>query len=398
MRTQIIALGTALLGLAFMAEAQAPKFKRSLELSVEARGFLHDEQYPGQKGSGLSVSAEPEFDYAVREHATLRFVPFARWDQHDDERTHADIRELSLRLRRGNFDAVIGVSRVFWGVIESVHLVDIVNQTDLVENPDGEEKLGQPMLNLMWSTPYGNLSGFVLPYFRERTLPGRKGRLRAALTYDDDAALYESDAEQEHVDAALRYALSAGAIDLGLSHFKGTAREPRFVVRNMASGAVLTPVYDLIDRTGIDLNVVSGAWLWKLEAVHQTDRVDDYSAAAAGFEYTYSGAFGSSWDAGILLELLWDERGEEGGSAFQDDLFLGTRWSGNDVAGTEMLAGIAFDRDHSGYFATVEASRRAGSFGKLVLEARFFAGGTTDDPITAFERDDYVQLEYTHFW
>ncbi|MDD7885073.1 hypothetical protein [Flavivirga sp. 57AJ16] len=35
---------------------------------------------------------------------------------------------------------------------ESNHLVDIINQTDAVETFDGEEKLGQPMVQLSWGT------------------------------------------------------------------------------------------------------------------------------------------------------------------------------------------------------------------------------------------------------
>lgn len=391
-------LGAALLGLSSAAVAQAPVFKHSLEVSLEARGFAQDAAFAQQRGSAVSVSAEPEFDYAFGRDASLRFVPFGRWDQQDEERTHADLRELALRLRLGSFDAVAGVGRVFWGVTESVHLVDIVNQTDLVENPDGEDKLGQPMLSLMWSTRYGNLSGFVLPYFRERTLPGVEGRLRAPLPFDQNDALYESSEEEKHVDGALRYTLSAGALDLGLSHFSGTAREPRFVIGDTPAGPVLTPVYDLIQRSGVDLNLVAGAWLWKLEAIRQEDRVDDYAAAAGGLEYTHSGALGSAWDAGVLVELLWDERGAQGGSAFQNDVFIGTRWSGNDVEGTELLAGAAVDLDHQGTFATLEASRRLGTAGKLSVELRLFDGGGADDPLEAFSRDDYLQVEYTRYW
>jgi hypothetical protein len=380
------------------AASQAPELKQSLEVSIEARGFTQDAAFAQQRGSGLSISAEPEFDYALGQSSSIRLVPFGRWDQRDDERTHVDIREFALRVRHGSLDVVAGISRVFWGVTESVHLVDIVNQTDLVENPDGEDKLGQPMFNFMWSTRYGNLAGFVLPYFRERTLPGIEGRLRAPLPYDQRTVLYESGAEANHVDGALRYTLSTGALDLGVSHFSGTARDPRFVVRDTSRGAVLTPVYDLIERSGVDINWVSGSWLWKLEAIRQSDRIDDYAAAAGGFEYTYSGAFGTAWDAGVLMELLWDERGEEGPAAFQNDVFVGTRWSGNDVEGTELLAGAAIDLDHHGLFATIEASRRLGESGKLVFELRVFDGGAESDPLEAFARDDYVQLEYTHYW
>lgn len=391
-------LAAAFLLFSSFAAADAPRFKRSLDLSLEGRAYAGDPPFEGQAGSGISLSAKPEFDYAFSGAANLRFVPFGRWDQHDDERSHADIRELSLRIRQGNFDLVAGISRVFWGVTESVHLIDIVNQTDLVENPDGEDKLGQPMLQLVHSSARGKLSGFVLPWFRERSLPGREGRLRAELPYNEEDARYEAGAGDKHVDAALRYTFSHGGIDFGLSHFNGTARDPRFVLDLTGAGPVLTPFYDLIERNGLDLSWLSGAWLWKLEVASQHASPDDYAAAAGGFEFTGYGVLGSGWDAGLLAELLWDERGAGGPSPFQNDLFLGTRWSGNDVAGTELLAGIVVDLDHQGYFSSIEASRRIGNDGKLAVELRLFGGGDAQDPLQSLEKDDYLQLEYTLYW
>jgi len=394
----IAPLAAAFLLAPTIAAAEAPRFKRSLDLSLEGRAYASDAHFDRQAGSGISLSAKPEFDYAFSGSTNLRFVPFGRWDQHDDERSHADIRELSLRVRHGNFDIVAGISRVFWGVTESAHLVDIVNQTDLVENPDGEDKLGQPMLQLIHSSALGKLSGFVLPWFRERTLPGREGRLRAELPYNEEDARYESGAGWKHVDAALRYTFSNGGIDFGLSHFYGTARDPRFVLDFTGAGPVLTPFYDQIERNGLDLSWLYGAWLWKVEVVRQHASTNDYAAAAGGFEFTSYGVLGSGWDAGLLAELLWDERGAGGPSPFQNDLFLGTRLSGNDIAGSELLAGIVVDLDHQGYFSSIEASRRIGNAGKLAVELRLFGGGDAQDALQSLEKDDYLQLEYTFYW
>jgi len=69
-------------------------------------------------------------------------------DEHDDNRTHGDIRELSWIHVGSNWETRVGVRKVFWGVTEGRHLVDIINQTDAVDQVDGEEKLGQPMINL----------------------------------------------------------------------------------------------------------------------------------------------------------------------------------------------------------------------------------------------------------
>ena len=54
---------------------------------------------------------------------------------------------------------------MFWGVTESVHLVDIINQTDFAGDIDGEDKLGQTMLSLMLQRDWGEITAFVLPAF-----------------------------------------------------------------------------------------------------------------------------------------------------------------------------------------------------------------------------------------
>lgn len=381
-----------------VAAQQPASLKWSVELGVEGRTFLHDPAFAGQKeGSGLSVSVEPEIDVAIG-GGTLRFVPFARWDPKDDERDHADLRELSFRVRHGNLDLLAGVGHVFWGVTESVHLVDIVNQTDLVENPDGEDKLGQPLVNLAWTTPVGVFSGFVLPGFRERTFPGIEGRLRAAVPFATGPAEYESEGGRNRVDAAVRWSLARGPVDVGISHFSGTAREPRFELGVDGESPVLVPVYDLIEQTGIDLSVVNGGMLWKLEAIHQQQRIKDFTATAAGFEYTFASVAGTAWDVGALGEFLWDSRGERASGPFQKDLFIGTRLAANDIAGTELLVAAIVDLEHGGSIAYLEASRRIGESFRLSAEWRMFDGGEPADPLHAFRKDDYLQFTLTRFF
>ncbi|MFC4250300.1 hypothetical protein [Sinimarinibacterium flocculans] len=390
----------ALAALPLLAAADDGTLKLTAELSSEARWYVQDAAWPEQSADevGVSFSLLPELYYAWNRDTSVTVRPFARWDSIDDERSHLDLRELMLQHRFGNFDLRAGVGRVFWGVTESVHLVDIVNQTDLVENPDGEDKLGQPMLSLAWTTDYGSFTGYVLPYFRERTLPGPDARLRAPLPVAIDDAVYESSEEEKHVDAAVRWSLSTSLLDVGLSHFSGTARDPRFEIAPTPDGAVLVPVYDQIEQTGLDLNVVTGGWIWKLEAIHQTNCIEDFTAAAGGFEYTFSAPFGTGWDVGALAEFLWDERGSDSPSPFQRDLFVGTRIAANDVAGTELLAGAIVDTERGGAFGNIEASRRIGNGGKLVVEMRLFMDADEDDPLYFFRRDDYLQLEYIRYF
>ena len=146
---------------------------------MESRLYPHAPLDPAQERTSWSLLFKPEFYLSWHDAHSLVFVPYLRWDAHDGERTHFDVRELYWETYGGNWGLRVGVGKVFWGVVETQHLVDIVNQTDAVENPDGEDKLGQPMLNLSLIRDWGTVDLFVLPGFRERTFAGRVGRLRS---------------------------------------------------------------------------------------------------------------------------------------------------------------------------------------------------------------------------
>jgi len=146
-------------------------------VAVEQRLFFHDPLFPDQKHNNGSFALQPEYYHEWETGSSFILVPFARFDSQDSERTHFDIRELNYLWLTDNWEMRMGIGKVFWGVTEFVHLVDIINQTDLVESPDGEEKLGQPMVQLSIARDWGVLDLFVLPGFRERTFPGKKGAL-----------------------------------------------------------------------------------------------------------------------------------------------------------------------------------------------------------------------------
>jgi len=382
----------------FVSTAHAGDWSGSLAL--EYRGFLHAPLDDDQHRDYVSVALQPEYVHALDgSKDSLRFTPFLRAGTHDRERNHADIRELAWIGVSETHEWRIGIHKVFWGVTESQHLVDIVNQTDLIENLDGEEKLGQPMINLALIRDWGTLDLFVLPYFRERTFPGEQGRLRTAPRIDTDHPVYESSRDNQHIDYAMRWSKSWSGIDIGLSHFSGTGRDPQLVLGLDNDGApVLIPHYNQIHQSGLDIAATTGVWLWKLEAIHRRDHIRSYRASTVGFEYTFSGAFDSGLDIGLLAEYLHDQRGSEAPTPFQNDVMLGLRLALNDTQNSEVLLGIVADRDSDARFINLEASRRLADNWKLSLEARAFASIPSTDPLYSMRRDDYVQLELTRYF
>ena len=368
-------------------------------VGFDARAFWLDGQYEGQEnGINPSLLLQPEFYWRSDDRRQrISIVGFARMDSVDDERTHADLREASWGIEGDGWDFTAGVSKIFWGVAESRHLVDVINQTDLVESIDEESKLGQPMVNLNLQRDYGRFGLFVMPYFRERTFPGVDGRFRAPLVVDTDNPIYESGDEENHVDLALRYSHYIGDVDIGASLFEGTSREARFVVA--AEGDRLLPVYDQMTQFGVDVQYTDEAWLWKLEAIARDTRVDSFMAAVGGFEYTFYGINDSSADVGVLLEYLYD--GRDDGSpptASDNDLFVGTRFALNDSDNTSVLAGIAVDLDTQELFLNIEAERRFGENLSAELQLRMFMNAEPGDALFAVEHDDYLQLRLSWYY
>lgn len=370
-------------------------------ITLEYRQFSKEALSSSQFKQYSSISIQPEwFHEWDGGKQSLIFVPFTRWDQHDKERTHSDIRELSWLKVFDESELRIGVRKVFWGVTESQHLVDIINQTDLVESIDGEEKLGQPMINYAFIQDWGTVDLFVLPYFRERTFAGINGRLRSVPHVDTSNPLYESSEKEKHIDTAIRWSHSIGDWDIGLSYFNGTSRDPSFIIALDASGnPVLRPVYNLMQQTGLDLQATKDAWLWKMEIINRSLKEDRYVAATGGFEYTFYGVLDSSSDLGMVVEYSYDNRNKQATTPFENDVLLALRWTNNDENDTSILMGVVADLDDSSRLYSIEASRRIGESWKLNLEARLFHGIKTTDPLlSSLRKDDFVQFELAYYF
>jgi hypothetical protein len=283
----------------------------ALSVELQARTFWDDSAWAGQDDQALqgSVVATAEIRwYNEAGNQRASFIPFLRWDAIDVERSLADFREAYWAFEGDGYELLVGANTVFWGVTESVHLVDIINQADFAGDIDGEDKLGQPMVRLALQRDWGELSAYLLPYFRQRTFAGRDGRFRPPLPVDTDRAVYESAAGEKHVDLALRYSHYIGDIDIGLNAFSGTSREPRFVPA--PDGQSLLPVYDQVEQVGVDLQYTREAWLWKLEAIARDGATHSFAAAVGGFEYTFYQVTESAADIGLLVEYQYDGRDE----------------------------------------------------------------------------------------
>lgn len=368
-----------------------------LELEAEFRYFYKDAQFSGQEDFFPSLAIRPEYNVEWRDgDESFNFLGFFRLDR-DDFRTHGDIRELYYQRAKDNWEFNIGLKKIFWGVAESNHLVDIINQTDAVETFDGEEKLGQPMAQIVWRNyKLGTFSLFYMPYHRKRTFPGEKGRFRFPVVIDPDDLGYESGAEEWRQDFALRWNHYFGIVDIGLSYFRGNGREPLFFFTPEGN---INAFYPVIDQGGLDLQITHNAFLWKFEAIYRDTSVQDFLALVGGLEYTFSNINGKGLDIGVLGEYSYDERDELALTALQNDFFFGSRIAFNDTQDTAILIGGITDLESSSKIFSLEASRRFGSTWTAEVEARIFSEIDPEELILSnFQDDSFFRITISKYF
>jgi len=391
-----VRLITSFLGLLLTLSSHASlHFEISGKLSTQLQVFTQEALYSGQnQNHNQSFTAEPIFHWEWNEgNDSIRFLPFFRVDEHDSERQHGDIRELYWNHVGQDWELRIGVRQEFWGVTEFRHLVDVINQTDTVEDIDGEDKLGQPMINLSLVENWGVLDLYVLPGFRERTFPGLSERLRGPVVVDRSQTRYSSNDWRRDIDLAIRWSHTLGIVDLGLHGFHGSNREPQLQLAEIDTQSVLSPFYEQMNQIGLDTQVTLDSWLWKFETIWRDTESGTYWASQLGFEYIFYGVADSTTDIGVILEYGWDKNAENSSAQSQNTLFLGARFTLNDVDSKEMLLSV----DYPGKSLFVQVNRRLHQRWTVSIDGKFFNAKDNHDILYDLRNDDHIQLTVEYF-
>jgi len=380
-------------------EKEAKKVNHELEVELEAelRYFFDGNQFGGQEDVFPAFAIQPEYSADWNKgNESINFTGFLRIDR-DDSRTHWDIRELYYQKAKNNWELNLGLKKIYWGVTESNHLVDIINQTDAVETFDGEEKLGQPMAQFVWRTnKIGTFGFYYLPFHRKRSFSGTAGRFRFPSIIEKGDIGYESEAKEWRQDLAFRWKHYFGIFDVGFSHFYGNGREPLFTFDELGN---IDAFYPVINQTGLDVQITHSAFLWKLESIYRSSDAQDFFALVAGLEYTFSNIDGNGLDIGFLSEYLYDERDEIALNALENDVFIGSRIAFNDIQDTSILFGGMLDLDSSSKIFSIEASRRIGNSWTAEIEARIFNSIDTSELLLSnFKDDSFFRVSISKFF
>lgn len=414
-------------------------------VGLDTRFFTQTPVEPEQTDEQLSLNFSPEI-YWEGDDQSFLFKPYVRLDSVDANRSHVDIREAIYSTYYDSFEVKIGIGKVFWGVTETLNLVDVVNQNDAIDRFDENEKLGQPMLQFSTFSDWGNVELLILPFFRPVVFPGDKARFRPTpialsvlnpglsngmgpeyidIKIDNSDPTYEAKNDESHIDLASRWTHSIDDWDVGLSWFNGTSRDSSFNVPIEADilstgQVILKPFYPLINQFGIDTQYLYEDWILKLESINRTgDKIKDYTAFVTGFEYNFYGVHDSMVDVGIIVEYAWDSRDKlknlnadmsnlaeikhqiesNNFSMNRNNVSIASRFTLNDAESSELLIGTNQNLDYKNARTLfIDMSTRIGDATKISANATFIWSEDPLDPVYMFRKDDHIQITAEYYF
>ena len=371
----------------------------SSEVGLEGT-FFAKESDTSDTRSDFSVFLSTEYYEDWNDGAdSFIFSPRLRIDQHDSERNSIDFTELVWVHVEDTWEIRTGIREEAWGVSLMGGVVDVINQTNIVEDFFGA-KLGQPMVNLSLVQDWGILDLFVLTGFRKASLPGPDSR--PGLPFDlktGEAEIPLQDREIIGLDYAARWQHSWESFEWAFSYFYGTSREADVDFNyDVAEPGIVSSYYN-VNQIGVELLYIWEGYSFKYESrtvVGSKSRgaeLGTYTAGLIGFEYTWGSVFGGDYDIMWDISYLHDDRKASFSALMEKDIFALAVLNFNDEFDTRIAFGSIWDvKDDEGIFL-INAERRIAESWKVSAFAVYIYAGQSEVPPEVTEQQSTEELD-----
>jgi hypothetical protein len=328
------------------------------------------------------------------------FNPYIRYDTVDNGRSIFDLHELNVDGGAEHWHVKVGYDVQFWGVMEFVNPVNVLNQTDITEDFLGKRKLGQLLANYTLTDRVGTIEVFALSGFQPMRFPQSAGRLRAPVSIRQDDVTYSSGNGRSQLEGAVRYFRNVGKVYFGLSHFYGYGREPELRIELDDHGRpFLDPAYNLEHQTGAELQITFGNLILKSEDVFRFEpHIGRQSKAiSVGTEYNVGALMETRRTMTLFSEYYYDSRDQSLIIPFRNDVFAGLRVSMNDRRSSEVRVWGNYDlTTRSATALMLDANTRISD--RLKIAAAYRGIVTGAQAFSSISHDSHVVLKLEAFF
>ncbi|MEN8146712.1 MAG: hypothetical protein ABFR02_03755 [Campylobacterota bacterium] len=401
-----------LLGLLLLANLLYAEFEYKGYVGVDAQGYITKPD--GKHPANFTLQQQLELAYSVGDFESAATI-YTQEDSYDlsDEKNERSFVRLDEFYGRYNFDndmIFAGRNIRFWGALEANNVVDTFNTKDF--RTDGLDTQKQGAWNVAYThyTESGEISlivklyeekqpmaayPYVYYFFPENTQVGK-------LEYDKDIQSVES---LYRPTVYLNWSGSTESdypVDYAFILQHGFDGQRAFASKTdpLTFTTTLNEEAYLVNKAMTYNTMVVGSTLLKLEA-QATDvidttytaasnvqlRVEDYYQFGLGLEHTLSGVIGDA-DLGLIGEYYYyNTFKQESGIAddltlfqiFQNDLFVGLRYTFNDASDSSIIAGAIVDLEYEEQSYSIEYQTRF--FDVLSMKADYaYINPSTTEP------------------
>lgn len=368
--------------------AAQPLLERvNVDIAATSRYYFESTQTPQINIDDLAYGARGEV-MASQRFGVVKFDAklFANWDSADDHRRYADIRQAKLSARWGNIRAAAGVDTFFWGVSESINLVNVINQSDIRESLDSKVKQGQTFASLSYRLDAGEIGLYFLPTFSARQFP-----LRPAYGLPISDSNHYQDNEKNGGIAA-RGLFYLDDFEFAVGYFNGTRRDPLLIRQPQA--AELTPFYLQTETLLFDAVYLSDSLTYKWEFKTGRELDSGFVASNIGIEYPIYALEETLQELVVIAEYVFDDRGDRAESHGQNDLFLGTKFEFAENSGQIRLL-YSYDMDNGSQYAEASCQYRLNDYLRIKAKIMGVLSATADAKrLYALKNEEFAKFSF----
>jgi len=340
--------------------------------------------------TSLYLSGELETNLEI-DNYSFQGRLFANWDQNDEGRQYANIRQASTSARFDQFTLAGGVGTFFWGVSETINLLNTINQSDLSQSIDGKVKMGQSFISASYAFSDSQITLLHLPKFVELEYPDRP---RSKLHIDQDNAIFEDRAGDG--DFALRWESNLDLGEVAISLFQGTRRDP-LLIPNALEHTTLIPYYLHTKYIAFDGLLFVGDAIIKSEMKHGQELDNNYYAFNLGVEYPTYPDSEYIQDITLIAEYLFDDREEYSETMGQKDIFFGGRGVLGQLGQIDLRTIMGIDLDNYSKYLDLSITHRLTDYIRWQGKGVWFIDVSKDDQrLSLIENEDFIEVSI-HF-
>jgi len=315
---------------------------------------------------------------------TLKGKLFGSIDQNDNDRSYADVRQALASYSSGAFTFSGGINTFFWGVSETINLLNTANQSDIKESIDSKVKLGQSFVSASYEFESSLISLFYFPKFVEVQYPVRPMTpfpISASSKFEEGAG---------EGDYALRWQHIFGWGEGVLGYFYGTRRDPLFIFQ--PANLSLLPYYIKTQYLSVEGVIFMGDALLKLENKLGKEQNNQFYAHTIGIEYTIYPDFFKVRSVAGIFEIMYDDRDQFAETIGQNDVFVGFKAEIGEFNEFNLRAVFGRDLDFSSNYVDLAFEYRISDY--LIFKAKvvqFINVDSEDSRLALIREEDFLQ-------